>query len=50
MLDQGTVAEFDSPHHLLQSPTSIFAKLVHETGEGSARSLRAAAANTSSRH
>ena len=39
-MDQGQVAEYDTPHALLQDRSSAFSKMVDETGEGNAALLR----------
>jgi len=44
VLDNGSLAEFDTPHNLLQKPQGIFTSLVEELGEDSAKHLRAVAA------
>ena len=42
-LEQGRLQRMDSPAAMLRDPESMFAKLVAETGEQSARNLRARA-------
>ena len=42
-LDRGELVRMDSPAVMLRDPTSMFAQLVAETGEQSARNLRARA-------
>lgn len=39
-IDDGRVAEFDTPHNLLQDPESIFASLVDEQGPNASAALR----------
>jgi ABC-type proline/glycine betaine transport system ATPase subunit len=39
VMDKGRLVEFDSPFTLLQNPAGYFCKLVHHTGEQSARFL-----------
>lgn len=46
VLDNGEVAEFDSPAALLARPGSLFGKLVEETGRANADLLRAEAAKS----
>ena len=43
VMEQGTVVEFEPPTALLERPTSYFSRLVDETGEANAESLRAQA-------
>ncbi|GJJ74307.1 hypothetical protein EMPS_06665 [Entomortierella parvispora] len=43
VMDQGQVAEYDTPHALLQDRSSAFSKMVDETGEGNAALLRSLA-------
>lgn len=43
VLDDGKIAEFDSPSNLLANPTSAFSKMVESTGPDVARLLREAA-------
>jgi len=43
VMDEGKVAEFGHPHQLLQIENGIFSSLVQDTGENSARELRARA-------
>ena len=43
-MNAGTVAEYDSPHALLQSKDGLFAALVDATGAESAAELRERAA------
>ena len=33
MLDNGNIAEFDTPHSLLQNDDGLLTKMVHETGK-----------------
>lgn len=40
VMDQGQVAEFDSPAALVARPESLFSKLIDETGVANAASLR----------
>ncbi|CAH1101572.1 unnamed protein product [Psylliodes chrysocephalus] len=40
VMDQGTVAEFDHPHILLQNENGIFSKMVEDTGKGTNDQLR----------
>ena len=44
VMNAGTVAEYDSPHALLQTDGSLFAALVDATGDESAAELRERAA------
>ena len=44
VMNAGTVAEYDSPHALLQSKDGLFAALVDATGAESAAELRERAA------
>lgn len=44
MMDKGQVIEFDTPHVLLQDPSTSFSKLVDETNPETARNLRMEAA------
>ena len=44
VLEQGKVMEFDTPHLLLQQPSSLFTQLVRDTGENTEAFLRDAAA------
>lgn len=39
-MDQGEVAEYDTPHALLSNPDSAFSKMVDETGTANATLLR----------
>lgn len=39
-MDKGQVAEFDTPHNLLQNPASHFSSLVNETAPKTAKKLR----------
>lgn len=39
VMDSGTMMEFDHPHNLLQNPSSIFHKMVHESGEAMSEQL-----------
>ncbi|KAG0213738.1 hypothetical protein BGX28_003682 [Mortierella sp. GBA30] len=43
VMDQGQVAEYDTPRKLLQDPGSIFSKMVDETGPANAALLRSLA-------
>ncbi|XP_053204533.1 ATP-binding cassette sub-family C member 4-like isoform X2 [Panonychus citri] len=43
VLDAGQVAEFDSPFNLLKDKSTLFSKLVSQTGKAMARKLRHAA-------
>jgi len=43
VMDAGTCAEFDTPHNLLKDNTTIFSKLVDDTGETNAQKLRSLA-------
>ncbi|KAI8895940.1 P-loop containing nucleoside triphosphate hydrolase protein [Globomyces pollinis-pini] len=44
VLDNGTVAEFDSPYNLLKNPTSIFSELTDASGPANATLIRELAA------
>ncbi|KAI8817409.1 P-loop containing nucleoside triphosphate hydrolase protein [Fimicolochytrium jonesii] len=44
VLDNGSMREFDTPHALLNNPTSLFSKLADATGSANATHLRAVAA------
>ncbi|KAJ3000797.1 hypothetical protein HDV02_003599 [Globomyces sp. JEL0801] len=44
VLDNGTVAEFDSPYNLLKNPTSIFSELTDASGPANAALIRELAA------
>ncbi|KAF9990004.1 hypothetical protein BGZ75_003992 [Mortierella antarctica] len=43
VMDQGQVAEFDTPRKLLRDPSSMFSKMVDETGPSNAALLRSLA-------
>jgi len=43
VMDQGQVAEFDTPRKLLQDPSSMFSRMVDETGPSNAALLRSLA-------
>ncbi|KAG0370512.1 hypothetical protein BGZ54_006027 [Gamsiella multidivaricata] len=43
VMDQGQVAEYDTPHKLLSDPNSAFSKMVDETGAANAALLRSLA-------
>ncbi|KAI2474192.1 ATP-binding cassette sub-family C member 4 [Diabrotica virgifera virgifera] len=46
VMDQGTAAEFDHPHLLLQNSNGIFSKMVEDTGPGTCEQLKTVAKNT----
>lgn len=49
VMDQGRVAEYDTPENLLQNPESIFATLVEEAGLGKSTSASRAVSRQQSR-
>ncbi|XP_072387967.1 ATP-binding cassette sub-family C member 4-like [Diabrotica undecimpunctata] len=46
VMDQGTAAEFDHPHLLLQNSNGIFSKMVEDTGPGTCEQLKTVAKKT----
>ncbi|KAJ1532136.1 hypothetical protein ONE63_000761 [Megalurothrips usitatus] len=49
VMDAGQVAEFDSPHQLLQNPNGLLTKLVNQTGQSNGVALRAMAEQASNK-
>ncbi|KAJ3258831.1 hypothetical protein HK103_003213 [Boothiomyces macroporosus] len=47
VLDSGELAEFDTPHNLLMTPTSLFSQLALATGKNNAQVLMEMARNSS---
>ena len=43
VMNKGQVKEFESPHRLLQDPSSQFSKMVDKTGPAASQKLRAMA-------
>jgi hypothetical protein len=47
-MDNGVVAEYDSPKELLSNKTGLFSAMVNETGRSTAKMLHAVASSASS--